>query len=248
MPVHDKVNAPVGGTIAPLRNVMLFSEVVQRVVDRPRHLPGMATFHGFSGYGKTFSATFAANRFRAYYIEVGESWTKAKFCKSLMIELGLSPRGTVADMVDAIINQLVVTDRPVIIDEFDHVVRRGYHETIREIHDKSGAPMVLIGEEMLPENLSRSERFHNRMLDWVPAVPADVNDGRELAKLYVPDVEIARDLVEAIVNGAEGRVRRICVNLEKVRQVALSEGWTTVDLSAWGERPLFSGKPPARRR
>lgn len=247
MPFDDKVNVPLGSTIAPLRNVMLFTELVQRVVDRPRHLPGMATFHGFSGYGKTFAATYAANRFRAYYVEVGESWTKAKFCKSLMVELGLQPSGTIADMVDAIIGQLVVTDRPIIIDEFDHVVRRRYHETVREIHDKSGAPMVLIGEELLPQLLSTSERFHNRMLDWVPAVPADVDDGVELARLYVPDIEIARDLVETIVRKAEGRVRRIAVNFERVRQVALSEGWSSVDRAAWGDRPLFSGQPPARR-
>ncbi|ACI98509.1 AAA family ATPase [Rhodospirillum centenum] len=244
MPLDHEVNS---GTIAPLRNVTLFNEVVKRVVNRPRHLPGMATFHGFSGYGKTFSATYAANKFRAYYVEVGESWTKAKFCKSLMIELGLQPKGTVADMVDAIINQLVVTDRPVIIDEFDHVVRRRYHETIREIHDKSGAPMVLIGEEMLPQQLAASERFHNRMLDWVPAVPADVTDAIALAELYAPEIAIADDLIDHIARQAGGRVRRICVNLEKVRETARSEGWGSVDLKAWGDRPLFSGQPPARR-
>lgn len=248
MMTDDKVNASPGRSIAPLRNVQLFSELVQRVVDRQRHLPGIATFHGPSGYGKTFSATFAANKFRAYYVEVGESWTKSKFCKAMLLELGLQPRGTIADMVDMIIGQLVVTDRPIIIDEFDHVVRRGYHETVREIHDKSGAPVVLIGEELLPQVLARgSERFHNRVLDWVPAVPADARDGAQLAKLYAPDTPIGADLVEMIVQKADGRTRRICVNLEKVRQTALSEGWEHIDLKTWGDRPLFSGQPPARR-
>lgn len=238
----------VNATIAPLNNVALFNELVERVVNRPRHLPGMASFHGFSGYGKTFSATYAANKYRAYYVEVGESWTKAKFCRALLTELGADTRGTIADMVDRIIEHLVINERPVIIDEFDHVVARRYHETIREIHDKTGAPIILIGEELLPNKLATtSERFHNRMLDWVPAQPADADDARALARLYCPGLEIADDLLELITRRSEGRVRRICVNLERVRETAGLEGLERIDLATWGDRPLFSGKPPARR-
>ncbi|WP_413206752.1 AAA family ATPase [Rhodospirillum sp. A1_3_36] len=245
MPLDQTVNTR--GTIAPLRNVTLFTEAVDKVVNRPRHLPSMVTFHGPSGYGKTFSATYAANKYRAYYLEVGESWTKAKFLKALLVELGLQPRGTAADMVDQVINQLVVTDRPLIIDEFDHVVRRKYHETIREIRDKTGAPIILIGEENLPHQLQASERFHNRMLDWVPAVPADAEDTMALADLYAPGVEIAPDMAAYLSDAAHGRVRRICVNIERVRSEALVNGWTVVDRATWGNRPLFTGAPPSRR-
>lgn len=242
-----KINEPGTGTIAPLQNVALFTDLVQRVVNRPRHLPGLAIFHGFSGYGKTFSATYAANRHRAYYLEVGESWTKRKFCVALLTELGLSPAGTIADMVDQIIEQLVITDRPLIIDEADFIVSRGYHETIREVHDKSGAPIVLIGEEMLPVKLQRFERFHNRVIDWVAAQPADLDDAQALAALYSPDVAIGRDLLELIVTRSDGRVRRICTNIERVRSEARLRGADSIDRAAWGDRPLFTGKPPARR-
>lgn len=244
MPLDCKTT---GGTIAPLRNVTLFNELVTRVVDRPRHLPGLATFHGFSGYGKTWAATYAANRFQAYYVEVGESWTKVKFCKALLIELGLQPRGTVADMVDAIIGQLAVTDRPVIIDEFDQVVKRRYHETVREIHDKAGASIILIGEELLPQHLAVHERFHNRVLDWVAAAPADEEDAAVLAQLYAPELTFSDDMVALIASGADQRVRRICTRIDEIRKVARSEGWTEIDAAVWGNRPLPSGRPPARR-
>lgn len=240
-------DSTVNGTIAPLTNVALFTELVSRVMNRPRHLPGMATFHGPSGYGKTFSATYAANKHRAFYLEVGESWTKAKFCRALLTELGVQPKGTIADMVDRIIEALVTTDRPLIIDEFDHVVRRRYHETVREIHDKTGAPIVLIGEELLPGELVPFERFHNRMLDWVPAQPAGLDDATALARLYCPEVEIAEDLLARLLERSDGRVRRIATNLERVRELAAAEALETIDLAVWGDRPLFSGIPPRRR-
>lgn len=237
-----------GGTIAPLRNVVLFDELLDRVVSRRKHLPGMGTFYGFSGLGKTFSATYGAQRHRALYVEVGESWTRAYFCKQLLTELGLRPRGTVPDMVGAIIKAMVDLERPLIIDEFDHVIKRGYVETVREIHDRSGAPIVLIGEELMPTKLQEWERFHNRILDQVAAQPTTFDDVGVLARLYVPGVEIATDLLEHVNKVSDGRVRRVIVNLEKVREACLLEGWDVVDLAMWGDRPLFSGAAPSARR
>lgn len=236
-------------TTAMLTNVALFSELVTRVINRPAHLPGIGVFHGFSGFGKTCAATFAAHKTRAYYLEVGESWTKADFCRKLLIELGVEPKGTIARMVDRAIEALAMTPgRPLIVDEFDWVVKRGYLETVREFHDKSGTPIIIIGEELLPSKIAQvSERFHNRVLDWVPAQPADVEDAMALAALYHPGLEVERGLMELLVTKSGGRPRRICVNLGRVQTLADVEGLDKVGLDQWGDRALFSGQPPARR-
>lgn len=228
-------------------NTVLFAELMERVQTRHRDLPGLGVFYGWAGLGKTKAAIAAANRACAYYLEVGESWTKAKFCKALLTELGLPPRGTVADMVDAIIVALMDTRRPLIIDEFDHVVRRNYVETIREIHDKSGAPIVLIGEEMLPHKLQQWERFHSRILDWVAAQPCDGTDVASLGKVYAPDVDLSDDMVALILTRTKGITRRVCVNLAKVAETAALEGWSQVDATTWGNRALYTGDAPARR-
>lgn len=253
------------GTIAPLTNVALFTELMDRVVNRPRHLPGLGTFHGFSGYGKTYSATYAANMYRALHVEVGASWTLKKFCQSVLKELGfvegrrrqdkqatcavdIMPK-TIPDMVEQIIEALAIEERPLIIDEFDYVTSWGEKSVnvVREILDKSQAAIILIGEEALPNKLQTWERVHNRVLDWVPAQPANAEDTGILAQLYCPGVEVAPDLAERITALAEGRVRRICVNLERVREFAVSSGLQSVDLAAWGSRQLWTGRPPKRR-
>lgn len=240
--------AAVNGTIAPLRNVMLCDELLERLVHRRRGLPGMGCFYGFSGLGKTFSATYGAQRHRALYVEVGESWTKAKFCKALLTELGAPVRGTVADMIDTIISHLVELERPLIIDECDHVIRRNFIETIREIHDKSGAAILLLGEEMMPNKILTWERVHNRIADWVAAQPTTCDDVGVLARLWAPEVEIAPDLLDLINRRSDGRVRRVIVNLDRVREAATLEGWSYVDAATWGGRALFSGMPPQARR
>jgi DNA transposition AAA+ family ATPase len=244
-----ELNVNGNGTIAPLKNVSLFSSLMHRVVNRAAHLPGMATFHGYSGYGKTFAATFAANKFGARYIEMGESWTKKKLCASILTELGVQSQArTISDQMDQIIEALAIDGVPLIIDEADYLGTKGLINLIREIHDKSGAPILLIGEEGLPGALSRWERVHNRMLDWVPAQPSSLDDARHLARLYCPKITVKDDLLTQITEAASGRARRICVSLERVREVAVTQGLDSVGSKEWGDRQLFRGQPPARRK
>lgn len=234
-------------TLAMLTNVSLFAELMERVMGRHRELPGMACFYGPSGFGKTKAAIFAANRWRAHYLEVGSTWTQAKFCHSLAIELGLPEKGTIGDLVERIIVALKTSRRPLIIDEFDHVVTRKYCDLVREIHDQTQAAFVLLGEELLAHKLTAFERVHNRVMYWQPAQPCDRADARRLTPIFIPGVEIGDDLLDRIVAASGGRPRRVAVNLDLVRETAVLEGWTRIDATAWGERPLFKGEPPARR-
>ena len=244
---EPKVNG--NSTIAPLQNVALFTSLVRRVTERPAHLPGMATFHGYSGYGKTFAATYAANKFSARYIEMGESWTKKKLCAAVLTELGVQTQAkTIADQMDQIVEALAIDGVPLIIDEADYLATKGLINLVREIHDKSGAPVLLIGEEGLPAALSKWERVHNRMLDWVPAQPATLEDARHLARLYCPGVTVEDELLSNIAEAASGRARRICVSLERVREMAATEGIEKIGMSQWGDRKFFRGQPPARRK
>lgn len=243
----EPVNGSAAPGIAPLRNVALFHELVERMINRPAHLPGLGCFYGFSGLGKSFSATYGANCFQAHYVEAGSTWTRKKLCERILQELGVAqPRGTVADLADEVIQALSLSGHPLIIDEFDHLVARGSVELIREIHDKSGAAIILIGEEQLPRKLAVFERFHNRVLDWVPAQPADLDDMGHLARLYAPGVTFARDLLERIVAESKGQVRRIAVNIEKAREKAATSGLKSIALSDWGSERFFTGSAPMR--
>ena len=234
-------------TIAPLKNVSLFNELMDRVVNRPPHLPGIATFHGYSGYGKSFSATYSANKYSAYYVECGHSWTQKKFCEAILNELGVTAKGTISNKVDAIVQALAAEDAPLIIDEADFIVNKRFIELVREIHDKSGAPIILIGEELLPAKLSEWERFHNRVLDWVPAQPADVDDIKHLARLYCPEVSISEDILNNLGKVCQGRVRRACVNLDRIREFAITAGISEVTSNDIRDISLFTGQPPQRR-
>ncbi|MFG5381020.1 AAA family ATPase [Yoonia sp. R2-816] len=241
-------NMPLYNTVAPLRNVAALVELIERVQGRALNLPGMATFYGPSGFGKSFSAIFATNKFQAITVQVKSTWTRKKLCQAILTEMGLPKVTTVSDMVDDISQFLAMHDRPLIIDEADFLVQRKMIEIVRDIHEGSGAPVILIGEELLPQKLKTWERVHGRMLDWVAAEPADMSDVKHLMRLYVPGIQIAPEILDTMLKASHGSIRRIRVNLEQVREMALVNGLTDVGSNDWGQRQFFTGTAPAPRR
>lgn len=235
--------------IALLRNVMSMVTLVQRVIDRTPTLPGMAVYYGPSGYGKTTAATYAANMFDAYQIQVQSTWTKKTLCEAILQDLGIPPAKTVAGMVNQISKEIASTGRPLLIDEADHLVERGLVQLVKDIYEASEAAIILIGEEDLPRKLMQWERVHGRMLDWVPAEPAVIDDVHHLQPHYAAGVEIEDVLAEQMLHESHHSIRRVCVNLDLLRDYARTTGATRITKKEWATsgRRFFSGMAPKPR-
>lgn len=238
----------VNNTLAPLRNVTLMNALVERVMNRAPGLPGMATFHGFSGYGKTSAATYAAVKHHCYHIQVKSVWTQKHLCEMILLALGIQPERTISRMVDQIGCELALSGRPLLIDEADYLIQKRMIEVVRDIYESSAAAIVLIGEENLPGKLKPWERVHGRMLDWVAAQPASLSDARHLTGHYCPGVAVEQELLAELHTASAGSVRRICVNLDRIRELAKTEGLSSVGAEQWGDRGFFRGTPPNARR
>lgn len=235
------------GSIAALPNVLALQTMVDKVLNRHPDLPGMATFYGRSGDGKSMAGTYVANRFDAVLVECKSLWTKKEVLGSILREMGHEPKGTLNDMAWTIANTLIVEDRVLIVDEADILVKKNCVELLRDIYEMSKAPVILIGEERLPTDLTRWERIHNRMLHWVGAQPATLDDLMVLAGLYVPKAEIEHDLAKRILVESGYGFRRICTNLNMVAEIAAVTAQERITLADWGNRAFYTGTPPDPR-
>jgi DNA transposition AAA+ family ATPase len=238
----------VKGPVA-LKNVASFMAMATRLIERDPHLPGIAVCHGPSGFGKTYASIFAQNRTRALRVEVGDSWTRKTLLTAILREHGVAvKRGTIAELAESAIMALGDDSaRPLIIDEADKLVDKGMIEIVRELHEHSGAPVILIGEEKLPNKLLTVERLHNRVLDWLPAQPCDLDDTRALASAFAPGLTLGDDILDHIRAQSGGRARRIVVNIARVAEAARNKAAKSFGLKEWGSRPFFTGEPPSPR-
>jgi hypothetical protein len=242
----------VNGGPAPLLNVKLCLEALQAASNRPAHLPGIVCMYGPSGYGKSTAAAYVATRTDAYYVECRSSWTKKAFLLAILQTMDIrdggrkQPARTIYGMVDQAA-EVLAAGRPLIVDEMDYLVDKNAVEIVKDLYESSRATILIIGEERLPGKLEAWERFHGRVMHWVQAQPADIEDAKALRAMYCDRVQVADDLLALVVETAKGSVRRICVNLERIQAEGLADGLDVVDRAAWGSRKLFTGEAPMRR-
>ena len=185
---------------------------------------------------------------QAVRVQMKSTWTPRKLCQVILQEMGQRPVKTVCDMVEQICEQLAVLDVPLLIDEADCLVKHKMVELARDMHEGSGAPVILIGEERLPQKLTKWERVHGRMLDWTAAQPGTLADLVHLAGIYAPNVTLGDAIKKAIDEASRGSIRRICTNLEQVAEFAATRGLQEVDLDHWKGRNFFEGIAPQPRR
>lgn len=241
------INVNNMGTIAPLRNVVALAELIERMREREDGLPGMATFHGPSGFGKSTAMTWCVNRYKCYHIALKSVWRTKALCEAILMEMGISPAKTAAKMVDQISQELALSGRILILDEADHLIKNTLIEVVRDIYEGSGSGLILIGEENLPQKLSQWERFHGRMMDWVEALAVDFDDARLMASLFCRNLTIDDDVIAHILNASNGSARRVRVNLGKVADYARLHQRELIDVSCLNDVGFFTGMPPKRR-
>lgn len=232
---------------AQIFNLELVRTATERLTNRTSGLPGLAVMYGPAGYGKTTAAGAVAGENRSYFVQLRSAWSRKSLLEKILVEMSIKPAGTIADLLDQIASQLAASGRMLILDEFDYATRSDTMvELVRDIYEASQATILLLGEELLPQKLKRWERFHSRVLSWIPAQPVSLADAAMLAPIYAPDVHVGEDLLDHLVKNSGGSVRRVCVNLANVADAAALEGWARAGMREWADRPIYTGEAPVR--
>lgn len=237
----------VKSRFVPLKNISALLSTAQQLIERSPLTDRIGGFYGRSGDGKTVASIYVRSKTRARLVEVGESWDRKTFLRHILVECGVAEQGgTIAALTQRVINALGdEPNRPLIIDEADKLVDKKMIEIVRELHDKARVPVILIGEERLPDKLETVERVHNRVLFWTPAQPCDLDDCRLLAERFLESATISDDLIDLVVKTTMGRARRIVATLINMDNWARHEGLgeLTVDNYRGG---FVSGQAPRR--
>lgn len=245
----NKNAAAAASTFASLTNVALALKLLNDLIKRPASQPGLGVLSGFSGLGKSTALSVAANRHRAVYVAVRSYDTKKSLLTSITHEMGIEPgRATVPELVAAIADELMKSERPLLLDDAHYMVNRNLIELVKDLYEASGAPILLAAEEKFPKQLKRWEQVDNRVLYWTLAEPCSLDDARKLAKLYAPRVAFDDEWLTKCVRSVRGITRRVCTNIENARREAEESGRRgEITLDWWGDRQFFTGEAPQRR-
>lgn len=193
-----------------------FNAATDEILESGKAMSGFILAYGQAGRGKSVAADqYHIDRGGAY-VRVWQGWSQTAFLQRLLFEV----RGKNMDMprhtgqrckemiVDIIDEQRRNGEmRPIFIDEADRL-KIDRIEDLRDIHEMTGIPVVLIGEEDLLNMLSNRRRIWSRVVQEVefgPLSPVEVGVyAMKAAGLDIPADECAK-----ITTRAEGDFRLV---------------------------------------
>ena len=222
--------------IVPVSNVLRMTEACKALLTRPAGMPGMCLCHGDSGLGKTTAVAWLATREHGVYVRARATDTPTSLLDQIAKELNMAVKQRVALKVEAIVERLAQTQRPLFLDEADYIVGRDGENrlanTVRDLHDLSTVPVILIGMRGIDRRISLSPQLAGRMAQWVEFQPCTDADAQKLADELL-DVKVAPDLVQALSARAGGSIRNVTVGLAKIEQQARKRNLASIELADW---------------
>lgn len=233
-------------TLAPIKNVAALQVAFETLASRDMGVPGMGLVHGYTGAGKTTAITWMVNQTRGVYVRATSGWTPSSMLAKIMSELGAEPMARRAAMLDWIAEHLTSTQRPLFVDEADYLTGAAHKpmlESLRDIHDLSGVPVLLVGMEGIDKRLVTNKQLARRISAWVEFLPSDMDDARVLAKTAC-EVAIDEELLRRLRAEAKGSIGLMVVGLSRIEALAKANRWAEVTADQWGERKLFMGGAP----
>lgn len=225
--------------LAPVKNVAALQTAFESLLSRDPGVPGMGLVYGKTGYGKTTAVTWVMNRTGAIYVRAAATWTPSTMLGKIMAELGAEAlHGRSAQMVDYITTAMATAQRPLIVDEADYLLGNlKMLETLRDLHDISGLPVLLVGMDGIAKRLQHRQQLLGRVSQWVEFRPADLDDARVLAET-VCEVAVAEDLLAELHQVCHGSMRLMTVGLSRIEQAAKAASLRSMDAETWGGRKL----------
>lgn len=230
--------------LAPTKNVASLQIAFEGLATRDRSVPGMGLVYGYTGAGKTTAITALVNRTRGIYVRATSMWTPTTMLRTVMRELQADPLHRKQDMLDYVTEQMTSTQRPLFVDEADYLLKDGEMlECLRDAHDMSGSPVVLIGMANIEKRLVHKQQLARRISHWVKFLPSDLDDARTLATT-VCEVDIDDELLTRLHAEAKGSIGNMVVGMARIEALAKANGWKAVSGETWGDRQLFIGGAP----
>lgn len=233
--------------VAPVKNITRLGTAYGALAGRDAGVPGIGLVHGFTGAGKTTAVAQLVVRHNGVHLRAMAAWTTSALLGALCGELNGVPRGRNAVMIDFILEKLAEEPRPLFIDEGDYLLKDvAMLETLRDIHDMSGVPLVIIGMDDIHKKITARRQFSRRITQWCEFNRLDAEDTATVART-VCEVEVKPKLLDKLRAATGGSVGLITVGLSRIEQYARSRELDSIDADQWGNRPFFMGRGPSAK-
>ena len=211
------------------RNVKNFIGLMNNLIDKSNEVPKMGLIYGDPGLGKTQTAVWWATNNDAVYVRAQNKMTCRWLLEKIVYELGESPSRKMAALIEQCITHLRLKPQVIIIDEVDYLINRHrIVETLRDLHDLTGVPIVLIGMQEAKTKLGKYRHLYDRISEIIEFKPFSKDDldviVEELSEIKITDE--AKEIFFEKTN----RFRQVIKGISLLENLAKTNGLHKIDV------------------
>ena len=210
------------------KNVKGFINLMNNLLNIGGNIPKMGLVYGDPGLGKTQTAIWWTTKNDAIYVRAQNKMTSKWLLEKIVLELGETPKRKMSDLFEQCINHLRLKPQIIVVDEIDYLVDKAHAiETLRDIHDMAGVPLVLIGMQKAKKKLGNYRHLYDR-----------ISEKLEFETFTVEDVDIIVDELSEVKMSQEAklklfektnRFRQLIKGISLIENLAQTNGLTKID-------------------
>ena len=208
-------------------NVKNFIGLVENLINKPKNIPKMGLVYGEPGLGKSQTALWLACKYNGIYLRASNLMTGRWLLEEMVNELGEIPRFLTSDNFNIVVNKLKQNPQIIFIDEIDYLMNNYKTiETLRDIHDETGCPIIFIGMGLAHRKVERYKHLYDRFSEILKFETFGVNDLSQIIG-QLSEITFTLDTVEYI-HVKYNRFRQIVQLINQIETIAKDNNFTEI--------------------
>lgn len=180
------------------QNVKNFIGLVENLINKPKNIPKMGLVYGEPGLGKSQTALWLSCKYDGIYLRASNLMTGRWLLEEMVKELDEIPRFLTSDNFNIVVKKLKQNPQVIFIDEIDYLMNNYKTiETLRDIHDETGCPIIFIGMGLAHRKLERYKHLYDRFSEILKFEIFGVNN---LSQIFgqLSEITFTPDAIEYI--------------------------------------------------
>ena len=211
------------------QNIKNFIGLIENLQNKPKNIPQMGLVYGEPGLGKSQTALWLACKYDGIYIRASNLMTSRWLLEEIVKELDEIPRFLTSDNFNIVVKKLKQNPQIIFIDEIDYLMNNYKTiETLRDIHDETGCPIIFIGMSLVHRKLERYKHLYDRFSEILKFETFGVED---LSQIFsqLSEIPFTLDSIEYI-HKKYNRFRQIVQLINQMEIFAKDNNLTEINL------------------
>ena len=201
------------------KNVKNFVSLMEEVKQLPNNIPKIILVYGEYGLGKSETIKWWTFKNDCIYVRANQGMTSRWLLSEIAEELGEEPFWHIQDTFNLVEQKLKQNPKPLIIDEVDYLVTNNVIEILRDLHDRTMCPMILVGMINIDKKLSRYPHLKDRIYKAFKFEPYNKQDIKQILS-ELSEIQITNDGLEYLAT-RHNQFRQIVKLINKIEKFAI---------------------------